>query len=236
MNFDQSDITISHNRRVKYFPRGELLCLERSELTMNKVADSGTYLKYFPEAVYIEDADGSLYGILTNGDVLKSLNFGEPLINRKFFRLDDASKIRADFFQEFFDLHRSVRCIPFVENDRLVGEWRLLIGEEDFESKMCWEPIQSIADKRLSELEGNAVVCDQKSFRARLIESIRDGQDDGNKIIPLYDVYMECLIRFLTGKFREHHIPFFYVEAPSTKKNSALRRLDTRCSPSKSPH
>ena len=79
-------------------------------------------------------------------------------------------------------------------------------------------------------LEGNAVVCDQKSFRARLIKSIRDVRNDGEKIIPLYDVYMECLIRFLTDKFREHKIPFFYVEAPSTPKilQNNQRRSDQR--------
>ena len=86
-----NEISISHNRRVVYYPRGELLYLLKSNISMKMVVGVGTYLKYFSEAAYVEDDDGKFYGILTIGDVRKSPDMGEPPVNRNCFKLEDAS-------------------------------------------------------------------------------------------------------------------------------------------------
>lgn len=140
----QMKYKLSHDRIVEFRGLEDLVTLNKSQISISKMEKIKDYLQIYSDTVYIMGEDNkTLEGIMTVGDVKKSLLQKELSYNTNYKYISDEECISESFFEEFFYAHRSIRGLPLVIDKVLVGEFVLHIGGDSPLDKVQWKSFES---------------------------------------------------------------------------------------------
>lgn len=116
---------------IKWLDASSLQTVKESRITTEILPEIKHYLEKFPENIYVKNDNDGLNGIMTVGDVKKGIEFGAVRINKDFSKLIQR-ECNQDRINLFFASHRSIRCVPVVnDKGKLIGEYRNIYANID---------------------------------------------------------------------------------------------------------
>lgn len=233
---------LSCNRECGLVERDELAVIEHILIDRDRLINMREYLSLYGGVIYIEDK-GKLLGIMTSGEVRRSLAEDHIYINQKYFKISDRNLVECstEYFEEFFNTHERIRNIPLVLGGHLAGEYRLFYKSPQ-SNHMRWEAIASTAYKWFEErgltkiwfapseectgldvimgeraisdwAEADICIVDQNIMREQL--SLQKNYDNYKSIHSLYN---EVLVQHVMSKTSKYGIPFYLFEPPIWSK------------------
>lgn len=163
------EMKLADGRKVIFEPKESLLVLKKAGILVELLPSLKEYLNYFMETIYVENEEGYIEGILTSGDVAKSIAFGEVFIQQSFFQINNTAKITESYFTTFFNEHANIRSLPLIISGNLYGQFTVRYSDSEKKESSLWNEIESeiacylhenlIRDVVISSDEENKELC-----------------------------------------------------------------------------
>ncbi|MDO4189565.1 MAG: adenylyltransferase/cytidyltransferase family protein [Lachnospiraceae bacterium] len=241
MTFDTYELT--DGRKIIFEERDQLLILQKNDIDMPVMEDLKEYLYYFPETIYVEQ-DGIVAGIITNGDVSRSLLNHEVMINNGFFRIDSISKVSKEYLENFFDEHFQIRSVPVVLDGQLRGQYTLIYSENSNGRKIRWNPLKrdflnfceknSIYNIAISKCEQLITMIKNMQIKKELV--LRSGKEievsfDENKNADELVVFSDMQLKsYLTKRLNNHdEIKVKYISEQDLYMECLISHISQKC-------
>lgn len=211
--------------------RDSLICLQETELSNINLGKLYRALSILKSIVYVENLHGDVAGIMTCGDVQRSINEHKVSYNTIFCHIQDGEDIEAKALRLWEENH-SLRAIPVLLGKELCCEIEILSEDDEVSqaSVFLWGGIEK--KEKLIELnkekwiQAYGITTEQKIYDLTQTEDVKayivQGSNSDSELV-FQELYSEYLVSYCLDFFDTHRIKFLYVNPP---QQSRLLHLD----------
>lgn len=153
-------IVLDDTRTVIFEKVSQLFVLPKQEITMDTVKRLRLYFQYFSETVYIEE-NQKVIGVITTGDVNRSMLAENVIINRDFYFIQDTEQGNKEYLEQFFTQHFQIRSIPLLEEGNLLGQFTLCFSNQASYDVMAWDEVKTALAAYLKNNKHQKIALDK---------------------------------------------------------------------------